>query len=110
MLVEPTADAQRSLLVLASQASNEQVVRMRELGSMALERWKEAGHAGWAVTEADSNNLLGELERFQVLCCAALCCAVLCCAVLSEDLVHSARPELFHCQNEGNSDAGCGEL
>lgn len=55
---------------------------MRELASMALEKWKEAGHPGWAVTGADSTDLLGELERFQVLCCAVLCWLVLAITML----------------------------
>ena len=81
MLVEPTGGQGASLFVLASQASTEQTARMKELANEAFERWKEAGHPGWSVTEADSDALLGQLERFQVRCCAVLCCAVLCCAL-----------------------------
>ena len=84
VLVQPTGGPGGSLFVLASKASGDQTARMKALASEALESWKEAGHPGWSVTQADSDTLLGQLEEFQVavLCCAVLCCAVLCCAVL----------------------------
>ena len=82
MLVESTDGIGSSHFVVASRASSVQLMRMHELASQAFEKWQEAGHPGWDVTETDSDVLLRELERRQVLCCAVLCCAVLCCAVL----------------------------
>ena len=76
MLVEPAEGTSASRFVLASRASSDQLMRMRELANQAFERWQQATHPGWGVTEADSDLLLGELERSQVLCCAVLCRAV----------------------------------
>ena len=92
VLVEPTEGMGGSRFVLASRASSDQLARMRELARQAFDRWQQPGHPGWAVTQADSDVLLGKLEQSQVLCCAVLCWAGLgwaglgwaglCCAVL----------------------------
>ena len=86
--MEPTEGMGGSRFVMASRASSDQLMRMRELASQAFKRWQEAGHPGWDVAEADSNLLLDELEQCQVLCCAVLCCAVLCLAFVQLGLQH----------------------
>ena len=64
---------------------------MNELAAEAFQRWKQADHPGWSVTEADSDTFLARLHQFKVrapghrsamLCCAVMQAAMLCWAVM----------------------------
>ena len=64
---------------------------MNELAAEAFQRWKQADHPGWSVTEADSDTFLARLHQLKVhapghkstvLCCAAMQAVMLCCAVM----------------------------
>jgi len=91
VLVQPSGGAGGSQFVLAAHATSDQLARMNELAVEALQRWKQADHPGWSVTEADSDTFLARLHQVKVrapghssamLCCAVMQAAMLCCAVM----------------------------
>ncbi len=55
---------------------------MNELAAEAFERWKEAGHPGWSVTEADSHTFLEDLHQYKVGHYSVLPCPALPCPAL----------------------------
>ncbi|KAL0051206.1 hypothetical protein WJX82_003759 [Trebouxia sp. C0006] len=63
VLVQPSGGAGGSQFVLAAHASSDQLARMNELAVEALQRWKQADHPGWSVTEADSDTFLARLHQ-----------------------------------------------
>ncbi|DBB00042.1 TPA: hypothetical protein ACH3X1_013901 [Trebouxia sp. C0004] len=65
VLVQPSGGPGGSQFVLAAQASSAQLARMNELAAEAFQRWKQAGHPGWSVTEADSDAFLAGLHQYK---------------------------------------------
>ncbi|DBA71137.1 TPA: PSII 6.1 kDa protein [Trebouxia sp. C0005] len=65
VLVQPSGGPGGSQFVLAAHASSDQLARMNELAAEAFQRWKQADHPGWSVTEADSDTFLARLHQLK---------------------------------------------
>jgi len=79
VLVQLSGGPGGSQFVLAAHASSDQLARMNELAAEAFQRWKQAGHPGWSVTEADSDTFLARLHQYKVRipCHRSASCAAL---------------------------------